>query len=166
MLPGKITLGCAGVIAVLGGCASTPGPGPVAAPAEAPSSLKSASQSAGPAGGYTLTAEELALDCRKLTGRIQVRILQIRDYSERPGSTGLSHVAQTATTAVLGGTKEGADPASRYARDRAVLEAYNNQLAAKGCPTFNLVAELKPRGVMETPSPVAKTSAPNEPKSE
>jgi hypothetical protein len=163
MHPGKISLGCAGVIAVLGGCASTPGPGPVAAPAEAPSSLKSASQSVG---GYTLTAEELALDCRKLTGRMQVRILQIRDYSERGGSTGLSHAMQTATTSVLGGTKEGADPASRYARDRAVLEAYNNQLAAKGCPTFNLVAELKPRGVMETPSPVAKTSAPNEPKSE
>jgi hypothetical protein len=75
-------------------------------------------------------------------------------------------VVQTATTSVLGGTKEGTDPDSRYARDRAVLEAYNNQLAAKGCPTFNLVAELKPKGVTETPSPVAKTSAAEAPKSE
>lgn len=97
---------------------------------------------------------------------MQVRILQIRDYAERPGSTGFSHAMQTATTSVLGGTKEGTDPASRYARDRAVLEAYNNQLAAKGCPTFNLVAELKPKDAVVTPSPVAKTSAGNEPKSE
>jgi hypothetical protein len=163
MLPRTISLGSAAVILVLGGCASTPGPGPVAAPAEAPPAQKSAAASTG---SYTLNAEELALDCRKLTGRMQVRILQIRDYSERQGSTGFSHVVQTATTSVLGGTKEGTDPDGRIARDRAVLEAYNNQLAAKGCPTFNLVAELKPRGVMETPSPVAKTSEADSPKSE
>jgi hypothetical protein len=89
---------------------------------------------------------------------MQVRILQIRDYAQRSGSTGLSHVMQTATTTVLGGTKEGTDPDGRYARDRAVLEAYNNHLAAKGCPTFDLVAELQPKPVNETPSP-AKSAA-------
>jgi hypothetical protein len=97
---------------------------------------------------------------------MQVRILQIRDYSDRPGTTGLSHTLQTATTTVLGGTKEGTDPDSRYARDRAVLEAYNNQLAAKGCPTFNLVAELKPKSIGETPTPVTKNAAANAPQSE
>ncbi len=163
MFSRTILLVSAAPLLLFGGCASTPGPGPIAAPAEAAGAQKSASASAG---GYTLSAEELALDCRKITGRMQVRILQIRDYAERPGTTGLSHATQIATTSVLGGTKEGTDPDSRYAHDRAVLEAYNNQLAAKGCPTFNLVAELKPRGIMETPSPVAKTSAANEPKSE
>lgn len=139
----------------LGGCASTPGPGPASAAAEAPAIPKPATTG----GGYSLTAEELALDCRKLTGRMQVRILQIRDYADRAGSTGLSHVVQTATTSVLGGTKEGTDPDGRYARDLAVLQAYNKQLAAKGCPTFNLEAELKPKSVKETPSPLAKNSA-------
>jgi hypothetical protein len=158
------SLGFAALILPFGGCASAPGPGPVAATAEPPAAQKSASAST--TGGYTLTDEERALDCRKLTGRMQVRILQIRDYSERPGSTGISHAMQTVTTSVLGGTKEGTDPDGRYARDRAVLEAYNNQLAAKGCPTFNLVAELKPKSVMETPSPVAKNSAANAPQSE
>jgi hypothetical protein len=141
------------------GCASTP-PTSTTPPLAASDGPSAAQQAAAPAGfPYTLTAEEIALDCRKLTGRMQVRILQIRDYTERPGSTGLSHVVQTATTAVLGGTKEGTDPASRYARDRAILEAYNNQLAAKGCPTFDLVAELRPKAVSETPTPIAKSAA-------
>jgi hypothetical protein len=36
-----------------------------------------------------------------------------------------------------------------------MLEAYNHQLEAKGCPTFNLEAELKAKPAAEAPSPVA-----------
>lgn len=165
MLPGRKFIGLAVAACCAGGCASTPGdaPKPIASSSAQP---PAAQASAAPtAGGYTLTPEELALDCKKITGRMQVRILQIRDYAERPGSTGFSHVMQTATTSVLGGTKEGTDPESRYARDRAVLEAYNGRLAEKGCPTFNLVAELKPKSVMETPRP-GKAADANASKSE
>jgi hypothetical protein len=40
-----------------------------------------------------------------------------------------------------------------------MLEAYNTQLAAKGCATFNLEAELQPQPIGATPTPVAKAKA-------
>lgn len=101
--------------------------------------------------GYSLTAEEKALDCKKLKGRMQVRILQIRNFNEREQTSTVSRMIQQGAVTILGGTKEGSAPVERYARDRAVLEAYNQQLAAKGCKTFNLDEELKPKPVTETP---------------
>src|SRR5262249_40016536 len=74
---------------------------------------------------YTLTAEEKELDCKKLTGRMQVRILQIRDFTEREQTSTVSHMLQQGATVIFGGSKEGTSPAQRYARDRGILEAYN-----------------------------------------
>jgi hypothetical protein len=109
--------------------------------------------------GYTLTDEEKELDCKKLTGRMQVRILQIRDFVEREQTSTVSHILQQGATAIFGGTKEGTAPAQRYARDRAILEAYNQQLAAKNCRTFDLDAELKPKPTSETPTPLRAPEA-------
>ena len=54
-----------------------------------------------PTGPYTLTPEELALDCRKLTGRLQVRLLALRgeEYKVQPSSTAQS--MRSATSAAL-----------------------------------------------------------------
>ena len=38
-----------------------------------------------------------------------------------------------------------------------VLEAYNGQLAAKGCPTFDLESDLQPKDTKEMPRPVKPT---------
>ncbi|WP_156827495.1 hypothetical protein [Hyphomicrobium zavarzinii] len=97
-----------------------------------------------PPGGYQLTDADLELDCRKLTGRMAVRIVQIRDFQTRRQTTALSRGIQSATTPVFGGTSVGADPDGRYARDRAQLEAYNKRLEEKKCPSFDLEAELNP----------------------
>lgn len=88
--------------------------------------------------------DELALNCKKLTGRMAVRIVQIRDYQSRHQTTALSRTIQSTTTSVMGGSKEGTDPVGRYARDRAQLEAYNQRLAEKNCANFDLNAELDP----------------------
>jgi len=109
-----------------------------------------------PAAAYTLTDAEKALDCKKLTGRMQVRILQIRDFSVRPQSSAAAYTMQSAARSVLGGGQAGADPNGQYARDRAQLEAYNAELAAKHCRTFNLDDELKPKPVTATPTPSRK----------
>jgi hypothetical protein len=95
-------------------------------------------------GGYTLTAEEMGLDCRKLTGRMAVRIVQVRDFQTRTQTTSLSRGIQTAMKPAYGGHGEGTDPYGRYARDRAQLEAYNQRLAEKNCANFDLDAELAP----------------------
>lgn len=106
-------------------------------------------------GVYALGPDELKLDCKKLTGRMQVRILQIRDHNERQLGTTVSRTLQSAVQPVLGGTKHGTSPDREVVADRAVLEAYNRQLAAKNCKTFDLNAELRPKPLKETPTPIA-----------
>lgn len=143
--------------AVAAGCA---GPGGGSTAALAPGSLP------GSAAGYQLTEEERGLDCKKLTGRMQVRILQVRDFEARERTSFVARGLQTATTSVLGGSKEGADPDGQYQRSRAQLAAYNQLLASKGCRTFDLESELKPKPITETPTPVAPREAePSEPSS-
>ena len=100
-------------------------------------------------GAYRMSAEELGYDCKRLTGRMQVRLLQTRDY--KPGqnapsaiSQGVRSVADPVAGVLLGkATVYGADRDKQHANDVAMLRAYNAQLASKGCRTFNLDAELK-----------------------
>jgi hypothetical protein len=66
---------------------------------------------------------------------------------------------QSAVTPVLGGTTRGANTTADAARDRAYLEAMNKQLAAKNCATFDLDAEMRPRSIRDTPTPVPKPPA-------
>jgi pectin methylesterase-like acyl-CoA thioesterase len=89
-----------------------------------------------------VTAEEQKYDCRKLTGQMQIRILQVRGYDSRKKSSMAARGMQSVTTPIFGGTKEGTDPDGQYRKDLAQLEAYNQQLAAKKCKTFDLQAEL------------------------
>jgi len=132
--------------AVLGGCSNS-----TAAP---PAELSGAKETgAVPVAQYQLTPDELALDCKKLTGRMQVRILQIRDNAEKEKTSTIGRMLQSAATPIFGGTTIGADPDGRFRQDRAVLEAYNRQLAAKKCGTFNLDAELRPADINVTPVP-------------
>jgi hypothetical protein len=102
---------------------------------------------------YVLSAQELKLSCRKLTGRMQVRILQIRDHEQRARPSAASRLAQQAAASLYGGPRHGIDPDAEYRRDRAMLEAYNRQLAVKRCETFDLEAELTPKSVRDTPTP-------------
>lgn len=95
-------------------------------------------------GSYQLTSDDLSLDCKKLTGRMAVRIVQIRDYQSRDQATMLARGIQTAWKPANGGRGEGSDPGGRYAHDRAQLEAYNQRLAEKNCANFDLSAELDP----------------------
>lgn len=104
-----------------------------------------------PDGSYVLSPSELALSCRKLTGRTVVRILQIRDYELSRGSSVVSQHIQKAVKPVFGGTERGADPDTDYRRDRAVVEAYNRRLEEKGCKSFDLVKELQPKPAAESP---------------
>jgi hypothetical protein len=133
------------------GCASSPTTDTIAIDPASGTAQPPAAQAA----EYQLTDEEKALDCKKLTGRMQVRILQVRDYGARQKTSSTSRALQSATTTVLGGSKEGSDPDGEHKRSLAQLEAYNKQLAAKGCKTFNLAEELQPKPVTATPQPVA-----------
>ena len=142
-------------LVALAGCASTTPQSTEALVTPVSSTTTTASG----AGGYMLTSEEKALECKQLTGRMQIRILEIRDYNERKNTTGLSRALQSGGTAVFGGTQAGLDPNGTYAKDRAMLNAYNRQLAAKNCKTYDLDAELKPTDFRETPTATIKPAS-------
>ncbi len=147
----------AGLLAIAG-CAS--GPDVATASILTPVAVSVAqSAPAATAGAYVMSAEELAFDCKKLTGRMQIRILEIRDYDERNRTSAISRSLQSGVAAVTGGTTAGTDPSGAYAKDRAMLDAYNAQLAAMGCKTYDLNAELQPKDFRATPSATIKPAA-------
>ena len=103
--------------------------------------------------GYQLSEEELKFDCKKLTGTMQIRILQMRDYDPSKKTSTVARSLQSLTTPIFGGTKEGVDPDGQYLKDRAMLEAYNRQLGATQCKTFDLDAERAITSTDVTPTP-------------
>lgn len=100
-----------------------------------------------------LTDEEAALDCKKINGRMQILILQIRDYPDRENGSMLSRGLQSLTVPLIGGTHTGLDPDGRYQRDVRRLEAFNARLVQLKCPTFDLEYELSVRDLRHTPKP-------------
>ncbi len=83
---------------------------------------------------------------------MQVRILQARGYGGKLHPTEVSRTLKSASSGIFGGS--GApSPAEQVSKDRAMLEAYNAQLAAKKCKTFNLDAELSAPVSAPTPRP-------------
>ena len=54
----------------------------------------------------------------------------------------MASTAQTWGAPLFGGSGKGADRQAVYARERAKLDAYNDELGAKGCKTLDIDAEL------------------------
>lgn len=102
--------------------------------------------------GYTLSAEEKALDCRRLTGRIQVRLLALRGEAYKVQPSAAAQNMRSATSAALG-TDTAKNAAIRTTTDRPVLEAYNGRLVELGCPSFDIGKELEARPSAPTPYP-------------
>lgn len=137
-VPTFVLLTCA----FAGGCASTSTDIKPNLVSDAPAQGGNVVTGAVPSPGYQLSDEELNYDCRKLTGMMQIRILQIRGYDADKQASMAARNLQSFATPIWGGTKEGVDPEGQYRRDRAMLEAYNQRLASKQCKTFDIAAEL------------------------
>jgi hypothetical protein len=155
-----VRLGAFGLMltaAAASGCAGAPGDHPPSLVADQFGNPPPANAASPPA--YQLSEQELKYDCKKLTGTMQVRILQIRDYDSSKKTSALARSMQTVATPIWGGTTAGMDPDGQYRKDRAMLEAYNAQLAAKHCKTFDLAAELQSTKPDDMPHPTAKKPA-------
>lgn len=153
----------AAMVAALSACASaesttkpfnfTTDPGPKAA--------------GGEGAGYTMSTEELGYDCKKLAGRMQVRILDLRGYAAREKTTMASRGLHTAGKMVFGGTNAGLNVDRQHAKDMAMLETFNRQLIAKDCRSYDLSAALAgtdtPLPTIDAPSK-AKNKAATPPK--
>jgi len=136
------------------GCAGAPADAPPALVADSGIAKPPLVNDAAAFPDYQLSDEEKKFDCKKLTGKMQVRMLQMRGFDTRTKGSAVARTTQAVATPIFGGTKEGLDPDGQYHKDRAMLEAYNRQLAEKKCKTFNIEAELaKTDG--STPTPIA-----------
>jgi hypothetical protein len=104
---------------------------------------------------HRLSAEEIAYDCKKLTGHIQIRIRQLRSTRADAKTSEIGRTMQKVATPIIGGTNRGIDQDGDNARDLSMLKAYNGRLAAKNCPTFDLQSLLAP-GNTDAPRPIQK----------
>ena len=93
-------------------------------------------------GKYELGRDELAMDCKRMTGSMKITINRLRDGATRQGGSGLAEAAHKTVPLIIPGSTASADRQSSMARERAKLDAYNRQLAAKGCKTIDIEAEL------------------------
>ena len=103
------------------------------------------------------SGEEPELDCKKLTGRMQIRILEMRTFSTTSQTSGLSRTMHAAGTTIFGGASAGIGPNGELARDYATLENYNRQLVSQDCRSFDIQQSLAgqdtpPQPTVDAPS--------------
>jgi hypothetical protein len=98
---------------------------------------------------YVMADEEKQMDCKRITGSMMITIERLKVRGQEPATSGLA-VAASQIAPHTRQSSKGLDRDAEYGRDRARLEAYNRHLAAKGCRTVNIDAELarppEPRG--------------------
>ena len=116
--------------------------------------------------GYVVTDADRKLDCRRLTGRITVRLMELRaERSDAGGAgSGVGQAIQGATNsaaAVMFGKSSTylADRPQRLGRDYAQLKAYNGLLAEKACAVFDIDAELGKPTDAPQPRPIRAAPA-------
>jgi hypothetical protein len=130
---------------LLASCAAVPGYTPPPLDDKKPkSSFGQALESGdvGADGRYEMKGAEKQMDCKRLTGSIQIGITRLRDAIGREEPSAVSSNTQKLTTSVFGGSAKSADRQGVYARERAKLDAYNSELGAKGCPMLDIDAEV------------------------
>src|SRR5688572_8970532 len=93
-------------------------------------------------GRYEMSGTERAMDCKRLTGSMQITMSRLRDGFVREEPSAVASTAHSWGAPLLGGSGTGADRQAVYARERAKLDAYNDELGAKGCKQLDIDAEL------------------------
>jgi hypothetical protein len=129
---------------LLASCAAVPGYTPPPLEGSNPNKIGKPLESGdvGASGRYEMSAAEKAMDCKRMTGSMQITITRIRDPLARQEPSTMSATAQKLSTPLYGSSPKTADRQAVYARERAKLDAYNAELEAKGCKTVDIEAEL------------------------
>jgi hypothetical protein len=96
----------------------------------------------GPDGRYYPSETEKAMDCKRMTGSMQITISRLRDASGRAEPSAIAMATQKTIAPVVGGSSVPVERKAVNAREYAKLEAYNRELAAKNCKTLDIDAEL------------------------
>jgi hypothetical protein len=103
------------------------------------------------------------LTCKQISGRMQIRIMQLRGFSDRQQSSALSRGIQSGLATTLGNLSHGADPQGEYSADVTTLREENQRLVAKGCKSYDLDAELAKKDVDDVPAATVSPAQKNKP---
>lgn len=134
----------------------------LAAPADADQSPRNAAGSA----ASLLSPGEREMNCKRMAGRMQVRILELRGAGVSRTGSDFAQTMQSTAQPIFGGTRRGADTAGDNARDIAKLREMNTILKSRGCPHYDLDAELAKDAKAPTPRLVKGAAAARNPKSD
>jgi hypothetical protein len=93
-------------------------------------------------GGYHMSSQEKATDCKHLRGYILVTINRMKNREREVATSPFAVGANSVASSVFGGSSKGLDRDAEHRRDRARIESYNRHLASKKCPTVDIAAEL------------------------
>ena len=93
-------------------------------------------------GRYHLSAKEKTLDCRRLRGRMHIRILQVKSKRKRLRSSATSQLMHQSMTPIYGGSTYGADPERDLQHDLAQIKAYNRRLGELKCEPLDIKGAL------------------------
>jgi hypothetical protein len=93
-------------------------------------------------GAYHMSSQEKATDCKHLRGSILVTISRMKHREHEVGTSPFAIGANDVKTTIFGGSSKGLDRDAEHRRDRARIEAYNQHLKSKNCPTVDIEAEL------------------------
>lgn len=89
-----------------------------------------------------LSPDEMALDCKRMAGRMRVRLLELRGGGPIKPSSGFAEGLQSAVVPIFGGTSRGMSATGDRSTDIAKLRVMNAVLKQKHCPHYDLDAEL------------------------
>lgn len=98
-------------------------------------------------------APEDKLNCKQLTGRMQVKIMEMRGFSDRKQASILARGIQSGFSATFGNVSHGVDPNGEYQSELNTLHQYNQRLVTLGCKSYDLDAELNKRDIDDVPTP-------------
>jgi hypothetical protein len=94
-------------------------------------------------GLYELSKDELAMDCKRMTGSMKITISRLRDAATRQGGgSNLAEQTHKTVPIIMQGSTAAADYRATLVRERAKLDAYNRNLASRNCKTLDIDAEL------------------------
>lgn len=113
---------------------------------------KSSQQDTTHGAGYQPPIDDKKMNCKQLSSRVQLLILQLRGYGDRKQASGLSRGLQSAFAATVGTTATGSDPEGQHSADLKKLQEYNQRLIASGCNSYDLDYELKQTDPLASPT--------------
>ena len=143
-------LSCCAALLMLAACAAAM-PGYTPPPFKEKSKQTAGMQSGDMVQGqYEMAEQEKLMDCKRTKGSMMITIERLRHRSSEPPTSDVAVAANNSVSPFRRSSAKGLDREAEYARDRARLDAYNQHLAAKGCPKVDIEAELarppEPRG--------------------